>query len=103
MKRHQWFVVLGLVFSLLVHLGFAKEDGAKLERVAITQLDVEAMTLTVADMTFWVDTKTKIEDSNSNPISLSNLSVGDNIEIWYDESRSNDDGFSYASKIELEG
>ncbi len=102
MKRNQWFIILGLVLSFVFNVGFAKDDGTKLERVEIVELDIDAMTLVVADMTFWVDEKTKIEDNNSNHISFSDLEVGDRVELWYDESQSNDDGFAYASKIELD-
>ena len=102
MKKHQWFIILGLLFLVGFNLGFAKDDRAKLERVEITVLDVDAMTLGVADMNFWVDAKTKIEDNSSNIISFSGLNVGDTIELWYDESKSNDTGFVYVTKIELE-
>jgi hypothetical protein len=104
MKRHQWVKMIGLVFFVMLSWGLAKDkdNGTKLEGVEITQLDANAMTLTVADMTFWVDAKTKIEDSNSNHISFSDLAVGDRVELWYDELQTNDDGFSYATKIEIE-
>ena len=57
MKKQQWLILAVFVFSFTLNVGFANDDGAKLERVEITVLDVEAMTLGVADMNFWVDAK----------------------------------------------
>jgi Domain of unknown function (DUF5666) len=102
MKKNCWIKVIGLVFFVLASWGFAGDDNPKLENVIIQELDAEAMTLTVNDMNFWVDAKTKMEDDDSNPISLSDFSVGDTIEIWYNDSQTNDDGFIYASKIEFD-
>jgi Domain of unknown function (DUF5666) len=102
MKKNSWIRIIGLVIFVFVSWGFAGDDNPKLENVEITELDVEALTLTVADMNFWVNAKTKIEDNNSHYISFSDLSVGATIEIWYDESQSNDEGFVYASKIEID-
>jgi Domain of unknown function (DUF5666) len=102
MKKNSWIKVIALVLFVFVSWGFAGDDNPKLENVEIQGLDLEAMTLTVNDMNFWVDAKTKMEDNNSNSITLSDFSVGDSIEIWYDESQKNDDGFIYASKIEFD-
>jgi Domain of unknown function (DUF5666) len=102
MNRYSWLKGISLIFFVVLSWGLAKDNGPKLEDVTILSLDTKAMTLTVADMTFWVDTKTKIEDNNSNHISFSDLSVGAEIELWYDELQSNADGFSYASKIEVQ-
>jgi hypothetical protein len=102
MKKNQWFIILGLLFSIMFNVGFAKDENPKIENVEILELDPEAMTLSIEAMTFWIDAKTKIEDSGSNHINFSDLQVGDIIEIWYDDLQSNDAGFSYASKIEIE-
>jgi hypothetical protein len=82
-------------------LGLAKDDTPKLKG-QISVINHEAMLLEIADMSFWIDAKTKIEDSNSNHISFSDLDVGDTVELWYNDSQTNDDGFSYASKIETD-
>ncbi len=102
MKKHQWVIALGLVVSLFFNIGSAGDDNPKLERVVITALDTEALTLVVADTSFWVNAKTKMEDTNSNSITLSDFNVGDVIEIWYDELQRNEAGFAYASKIEID-
>ncbi len=99
MKNILWISLLLLSVSSWAG---AKDENPKLENVYILSLDVEAMTLSIEGMDFWVDAQTKIEDENSNNISLSDLSVGDRIEIWFDRSNLNDAGFSYASKIEID-
>ena len=102
MKKYQWVKVIGLVFFVFASWGLAGDDNPKLENVVIQELDAEAMTLRVNEMNFWVDAKTKMEDNNSNSIRLSDFSVGDKIEVWFDDAQKNDDGFSYASKIEID-
>jgi hypothetical protein len=102
MKKSSWIKVISLLLFVFVSWGVAGDDNPKLENVTIQVLDLAAMTLTVNDMNFWVDAKTKMEDDNSNSITLSDFSVGNSIEIWYDETQKNDDGFIYTSKIEID-
>ena len=102
MKKIMWLSIIGLAFLGVFSLAGAKDENPKLEKIYILSLDTEAMTLSIEGMDFWVDAQTKIEDEASNKISLSDLSVGDKIEIWFDRSNLNDAGFIYASKIEID-
>jgi hypothetical protein len=65
----------------------------------IIQLDTDTMVLTVTDMTFWADAKTKIEDNNSVHISFGDLEVRDWVELEYNPSQVNAEGFIYASVL----
>jgi len=49
---------------------------------AITALDTNAMTITVSEKTFSVNSDTKIT-KGKNPIQLSDLNVGDNVKIAF--------------------
>ena len=102
MKKTMKLLSMALVLLSVFSWGTAKDENPKLENVYILSLDLEVMTLSIEGMDFWVDVQTKIEDENSNKISLSDLSVGDKIEIWFDRSNLNDAGFFYASKIEID-
>jgi hypothetical protein len=99
MKTKQWLKIMSVV--VLVALGWvsAKDDEPKLKG-EILRLDVNALTITIADMTFWIDTKTKIEDADSVHIRFSGLEPGDFVELEYVPSQLNSQGFVYASKIE---
>jgi hypothetical protein len=99
MKTNQWLKIMSVVFFISLNWVSAKDDEPKLEG-EILSLDVNALTITIADTTFWVDAKTKIEDANSVHISFSILEPGDFVELEYVPSQLNSQGFVYASKIE---
>lgn len=100
MKIKQWLKIMSVLVFVAFNWVSAKDDEPKLEG-EIIRLDVNALTITIADMTFWVDAKTKIEDNNSVHINLSDLEPSDFVELEYTPSQINAEGFVYASKIEL--
>jgi hypothetical protein len=100
MKMKQWLKIMSFVGLVALGWASAKDDEPKLKG-EILQLDVNALTITIADMTFWIDARTKIEDANSVHISFDVLEPGDFVELEYVPSRQNTQGFVYASKIEL--
>jgi hypothetical protein len=99
MKRHPWGILMSVVALLALTVASAKDDEPKIEGI-ITDLDSGALILTIADKTFWVDAKTKIENSNSVHIRFNSLEPGDFVELEYDPAQLNAKGYSYALKIE---
>jgi hypothetical protein len=89
-----------LLISLSFIWGVAKDDALKVKGEIIS-VKVEARTLQIADTGFWVDTRTKIEDNYSNPLAFSDLESGNSVELEY-TSQTNDAGFHYTTKIEVQ-
>jgi hypothetical protein len=102
MKPDQLLKVTSTLFLVAFSWVSAKDDALKLKGEIIS-LSVNARTVRVADMTFWIDAKTKIEDANSIHLSFSDLEPGDFVELEYNPPQINLEGFGYASKIELGG
>jgi hypothetical protein len=93
-------VLIGLVLSLMFQVGLAKDNPYKLKG-QITIIDHTAMVLEVAQMRFFIDTKTKLEDINSVHINFDKFQVGTWIELEYQPAQTHPEGFIYASKIEI--
>ena len=70
----------------------------------IEAIDPDAMTLTVAGMSFYADDATIVkEDDPDRPIAFTDLAVGDWVEVKYDATAQNEAGAYYAVKIEKKG
>jgi hypothetical protein len=66
----------------------------------IEAIDTTAMTLTVSGVSYWADSVTKVELESSH-ISFADLKTGNFVEVYYNASKTNTNGHSYASKIEV--
>ena len=70
----------------------------------IEAIDPDAMTLTVAGMSFFADDATIVkEDDPDRPIAFTDLAVGDWVEVKYDATAQDEAGAYYAVKIEKKG
>lgn len=51
MKSNQWLYMIGIILFVVLNWVSAKDDGPKIKG-EIVSLDVDALILTIADMTF---------------------------------------------------
>ncbi len=99
MSVKKW-VLLSFLLMAILSFALAKDKVTKLKG-QIELIDHEEMILKVADRGFWLDDESKLEDMNSTHISFDAFEVGTWIELEYDLSKTNTDGFIYASKLEI--
>ena len=66
----------------------------------VTALSAMDKTLTVGTTTYWTDAATLLMKSDS-PASFSDLKVGDKVEVYYMNSKTNTVGQKYAAKVEI--
>lgn len=70
----------------------------------ISAVDLSALTLTVSGTTFWMDSSTFIMSSHDQPLTASQLKVGDWVAVMADSTRKNSAGYAYATRIsEMDG
>ena len=71
---------------------------------AVESVDYDAMLITVGGQTFWADAMTIVkQDDPDAPLTFGDLQVGDWVEVKFDSTNTNADGYAYAAKIEVKG